>query len=102
MVKRGAALQPFIYAAMLKAEGLSSESVGYYSLKDVRISRVPKNKDLKEGRTLDYFIESSLLYLDSIVGSMRSGDYEARPLSDATCRHCHERPYCPYIQRDAK
>ncbi|MGD8352199.1 MAG: PD-(D/E)XK nuclease family protein, partial [Nitrospirota bacterium] len=101
-VKRGAALQPFIYAAMLKAEGLSPESVGYYSLKDVRISRVPKNKDLKEGRTLDYFVESSLLYLDSTAYSMRTGDYGARPLSDATCRRCHERPYCPYIQGDAK
>lgn len=101
-VKRGTTLQPFIYAAMLKADGISPESVGYYSLKDIRISRVPKDKDLKDGLTLDYFIESSLLYLDSTVYSMRLGDYMAHPLSDAHCRRCHERPYCPYIQGDAK
>ncbi len=96
----GATLQPFIYAAMLKSEGLTPESVGIYSLKDARISRVPRNKDLKEGRTLEHFMESALIYLDSTVSDMRDGDFGARPLSEGTCRYCHERPYCPYIQGD--
>jgi RecB family exonuclease len=102
-LKRGETLQPFIYSALLKAEGARNpESVGIYSLKDLRIKRVPDRKDVKEGRTLEHFIETALLYLDSTVSAMRDGDFKAHPLSDATCRQCHERPYCPYMQGDAK
>ncbi len=101
-LRHGATLQPFIYAALLKAEGAGSpESVGIYSLKDIRINRVPNRIDRREGRTLDYFIESALLYLDSTVSAMREGNFKAHPLSEASCRYCHERPYCPYIQGNA-
>jgi hypothetical protein len=100
---RGETLQPFIYSALLRAEGAEMpESVGIYSLKDLKIKRVPDRKDVKEGRTLEHFIETALLYLDSTVSAMRDGDFRARPLNDTTCRQCHERPYCPYTQRDAK
>jgi ATP-dependent helicase/DNAse subunit B len=102
-LKRGETLQPFIYSALLKAQGAEiPESVGIYSLKDLKIKRVPDRKDVKEGRTIEHFIETALLYLDSTVSAMRDGDFKAQPLSDATCRQCHERPYCPYIQGDAK
>ncbi len=101
-LRHGATLQPFIYAALLKTEGAGSpESVGIYSLKDIRINRVPNRIDRREGRTLDYFIESALLYLDSTVSAMREGNFKAHPLSEASCRYCHERPYCPYIQGDS-
>ncbi len=100
-LKEGATLQPFLYAAMLKAEGLRPESVGIYSLKDVRLQRIPAAKDVREGRTLDEFIETCLWYLDATVDSMWGGDFSARPLGEATCRQCHERPYCPYIHGDA-
>jgi RecB family exonuclease len=103
VIKRGETLQPFIYSALLKAEGARvPESVGIYSLKDLRIKRVPDRRDVKEGRTLEHFIETALLYLDSAVSGMRDGNYKAAPLNDGNCRQCHERPYCPYIQGDAK
>jgi hypothetical protein len=102
-LKRGETLQPFIYSALLKAEEAEMpESVGVYSLKDLKIKRVPDRKDVKEGRTLEHFIETALLYLDSTVSAMREGEFKALPLREDTCRNCHERPYCPYIQGDAK
>ncbi|NIT02552.1 MAG: hypothetical protein GTO09_10515 [Candidatus Latescibacteria bacterium] len=88
---------------MLRAEGTETpESVGIYSLKDLKIKRVPDRNDVREGRTLEHFIETALLYMDSTISAMRDGDFKAQPLNDATCRQCHERPYCPYIQGDAK
>jgi len=103
ILKRGETLQPFIYSALLKAEGKERpESVGIYSLKDLRIKRVPDQRDIKEGRTIEHFIETALLYLDSAVSAMREGSFRAEPLNDASCRTCHERPYCPYMQGGAK
>ncbi len=75
--------------------------MGIYSLRDIRIQRVPSKRDVKEGRTIDDFIETCLWYLDSTVDAMWAGDFSARPQDEATCRHCHERPYCPYIHRDS-
>lgn len=95
---RGASLQLFLYAALLKAAGLKAERVGLYSLKDLKLRWVPGRSDAKAGRTLEQYIEASLKFLEETVGRMRQGDFAALPLSEQTCRGCHERPYCPYIQ----
>jgi hypothetical protein len=38
------------------------------------------------------------MHMEDTVARMRKGDFAAAPLSEQTCRNCHERPYCPYIQ----
>jgi|Deesub1362A_J573_1020465.scaffolds.fasta_scaffold00004_9 ATP-dependent helicase/nuclease subunit B len=94
-LKKGATLQPFLYAAMLKTMGMSPERVGIYSLKDIKLKWLPGKRDKK---TLDDYIIASLKFLSETVEGMRKGDFTALPLSEQTCRNCHESPYCPYIQ----
>jgi RecB family exonuclease len=97
-LRRGTALQLFLYAALLKATGRRAERVGIYSLRDLKLKWVPGRRDLKEGRTLEDYVEASLRFLEETVARMRQGDFAALPLSEQTCRQCHERPYCPFIQ----
>jgi len=99
VIAKGATLQLFLYAALMKAMGVGVERVGLYSLKDLRISWVPGRNDKKIGRTLEDYIGTSLLFLEETVLKMRSGDFSAHPLNEQTCRNCPERPYCPYIQK---
>jgi hypothetical protein len=99
VMAKGATLQLFLYAALMKAMGVEVERVGIYSLKDVSISWIPGRNDKKEGRTIDDYIAAGLGYLEETVGRMRSGDFSADPLNEQTCRNCPERPYCPYIQK---
>ena len=99
VMSKGAALQLFLYAALMKARGAEAERVGIYSLKDLSISWIPGKNDRKDGRTIDDYIISSLKYLVETVKRMRSGDFSANPLNEQTCRNCPERPYCPYIQK---
>ena len=100
LLKRGEALQLFLYAAMLKASGYSAlpKSVAVYSLKDMALGRIPNKRDIKQGRTLDEFIDAALWFLDATVADMWEGQYPARPMTESNCRNCHERPNCPYIQ----
>jgi RecB family exonuclease len=101
VMHKGAALQLFLYAAMLRAQGMRPRRVGIYSLKDMKIKWVPGRNDVKKGLSLEDFINSSLGYLRETVDMIRRGDFTALPLEEQTCRRCHERPYCPYIQRGA-
>lgn len=97
-LRKGATLQLFLYAALLKAVGRKAERVGIYSLKDLKLRWVPGRADIKHGRTLEDYIEAALRFLEETVTGMRKGDFAALPLSEQTCRYCHERPYCPFIQ----
>jgi RecB family exonuclease len=99
VLTKGATLQLFLYAALIKAIGLKVERVGIYSLKDVILSWIPGKYDRKNGRTMKDYIETSLRFLEETVLKLRSGDFSASPLNEQTCRNCPERPYCPYIQK---
>jgi ATP-dependent helicase/nuclease subunit B len=98
-VNRGESLQLFLYAALLRAKGMAPERVGIYSLKDLRLKWVPNRRDRKEGLSLDDFVAPALKFLEETAGEAKKGNFPAIPQSDATCRRCHERPYCPYIQK---
>lgn len=99
VLTKGATLQLFLYASLMKAMGVQVERAGIYSLKDMHISWIPGRNDRKDGRTIDDYIEKSLRFLEETVLKMRSGDFSANPLNEQTCRNCQERPYCPYIQK---
>jgi hypothetical protein len=99
VMTKGANLQLFLYAAIMKSLKFNIERVGLYSLKDVHVSWVPGKSDRKHGRTIEDYIETSLRFLEETVSKMRAGDFSASPLDEQTCRNCPERPYCPYIQK---
>jgi hypothetical protein len=102
VIAKGANLQLFLYAALMKSLGFCVERVGIYSLKDVNLSWVPGKKDKKQGCTIEDYIVTSLKFLEETVSSMRKGIFSASPLNEYTCWNCPERPYCPYIQKIVK
>jgi ATP-dependent helicase/DNAse subunit B len=89
VLEKGAFLQLFLYAALLKKQGIRPDRVGIYSLKDLKLKWIPGKRDKN---TLDDFIDAAIVY----------GDFRARPLEDHYCRSCAESPYCPYIQTGAR
>jgi len=99
VAQKGATLQLFLYAALMKSLGYKVERVGIYSLKDLNISWIPGRNDRKNGRTIEDYIGMSLRFLEETVVQMRAGKFYALPLNEQTCRNCSERPYCPYIQK---
>ncbi len=101
ILSQGANLQLLLYAALMKLKGMPVGRVGIYSLKDLSLTWIPNRKDRKDGRTLEDYISVCLRFLKETVWGMRNGEFPARPLNDQTCRNCHERPYCPYIQKAA-
>ena len=98
VLNKGASLQLFLYAALMKSLGFKVERVGIYSLKDIRITWIPGRNDKREGKTIEDYITAGMKYLDATLSEMRDGNFTASPLSEQTCRNCHEKPYCPYIQ----
>ncbi len=99
VMTKGATLQLFLYAALLEFLGNKVERVGIYSLKDIKLSWIPKRNDKKIGRTIEDYIVASLRFLKETVSKMRKGDFSANPLDEQICRYCPERPYCPYVQK---
>ncbi|HBR21859.1 MAG TPA: hypothetical protein DD713_04730, partial [Nitrospiraceae bacterium] len=95
IVNKGASLQLFLYAALMKSLGFKVNRAGIYSVKDTKITWVPGKKD---SNTMDDYIKICLKYLEKTVSDLRKGDFTAFPLNEQTCRNCHERAYCPYIQ----
>jgi ATP-dependent helicase/DNAse subunit B len=95
IVNKGASLQLFLYAALMKSLGFKVIRAGIYSVKDTKITWAPGKKD---SMTMDDYIETCLKYLEKTVSDLRKGDFTALPLNEQTCRNCHERAYCPYIQ----
>lgn len=99
VLKKGTMLQLFLYAALIELHGGKVNRVGIYSLKDLNISWIPGKQDEKSGRTISDYVKASLGFLEESLSKMRKGDFSAQPLNEQTCRNCHDRPYCPYIQK---
>ncbi|RJQ40255.1 MAG: PD-(D/E)XK nuclease family protein [Nitrospiraceae bacterium] len=95
ILNKGASLQLFLYAALMKSLGFKVNRAGIYSVKDTIVTWLPGKKD---SMTTDDYIEVCLKYLEETVSDLRKGDFTALPLNEQTCRNCHERAYCPYIQ----
>jgi len=95
ILNKGANLQLFLYAALMKAYGFKVNRAGIYSLKETKITWIPGKRD---GMTIDAYIKTCLRYLEETISDLRRGDFTAFPLNEQTCRNCHERAYCPYIQ----
>ena len=95
ILNKGAGLQLFLYAALMKSLGFKVNRAGIYSVKDTKITWVPGKKD---SDTMDDYIEKCLKYLEKTVADLRKGEFTALPLNEQTCRNCYERAYCPYIQ----
>jgi RecB family exonuclease len=102
VLNKGAMLQLFLYAALLKKHGITPERVGIYSLKDLKLKWIPSKSELKKNITIDVFIDAALGYLKDTVTDMRSGDFSSRPIEEQRCRLCPESPYCPYIQAGSR
>jgi RecB family exonuclease len=102
VITKGANLQLFLYAALMKLLGFKVERVGIYSLKDVGLSWVPGRNDRKNGRTMEDYMVESLKFLEESVSKIRMGIFSALPIDEYTCWNCPERPYCPYIQKSVK
>ncbi|MGB9714997.1 MAG: PD-(D/E)XK nuclease family protein [Thermodesulfovibrionales bacterium] len=99
---KGANLQLFLYASLMKIKGFDVERVGLYSLKDINILWIPGKNDKKEGRTIEDYIITSLKFLEDTVFELRKGHFPAYPLNEFICWNCSERPYCPYIQKSLR
>ncbi|MDA8168409.1 MAG: PD-(D/E)XK nuclease family protein [Nitrospiraceae bacterium] len=97
VLKKGANLQLFLYAALSAQKGAGAMRVGIYSLKDLKTKFVPGKTDIRAGRTIDDYVSASLGYLEETVRRLEAGDFRAMPIGEQNCRRCHEKPYCPYI-----
>lgn len=95
LMEGGESLQLLLYAMLLKVSGAEPLRAGIYSLKDLKVSWIPAKKDKN---TLVDYMEKAAGHLKETVKAMRGGDFTASPLQEQTCRRCHERAYCPYIQ----
>ncbi|MBZ0156287.1 MAG: PD-(D/E)XK nuclease family protein [Alphaproteobacteria bacterium] len=94
-------LQLFLYAAMLKEQGYTVNRVGIYSLKNVAVKWCPPQGRGKGGtkQGIEEYITVSLRLLEGAVEALTKGDFTAKPLSDQSCRNCHESTYCPNMQQ---
>jgi len=92
----------FLYAAMLKAEGLRPERVGLYTFGQIKTKFVPSSVDKRKNLGMDEFMDAALGYLKETAARIREGDFRATPMDESACFGCHEAPYCPYIQGISK
>lgn len=101
VLSKGASLQLFLYASLMKATGKQVARAGIYSLKDMSITWIPGRNDKRDGRSINDYLEMSLRFLSETVEQLRNGYFPADPLNEQICRNCPERPYCPFIQKSA-
>ncbi len=98
VLKKGATLQLFLYAALAEAAGIRDiQKAGIYSFKDMKVKMAPGSRDVSAGKTMESLIEAALAWLEETALMAGKGDFPADPMSEQSCRLCHEKPYCPYI-----
>jgi ATP-dependent helicase/nuclease subunit B len=64
------------------------EKLGYYSLKEGRVSWYPKKVEMEE------FINNALKYAEDAVNRMKKGMFPPDPFKAGECRYCHHSPLC--------
>ncbi len=98
VIKKGATLQLFLYAALAGAAGIKDiQKAGIYSFKDMKAKMAPGSRDISSGKTMETLTGAALEWLEETALMAGRGDFPAAPISEQSCRMCHEKPYCPYI-----
>lgn len=98
IIRKGKDLQLPLYAAMLRAKGMTVEKAGIYSLREIGIKWIPTKKDK---HSFDDYVAAALDFLGRTAEEMRSGAFPARPMEEFLCHGCAEAPFCPYIHAEA-
>ena len=82
-------LQMPLYALMWsKNSDDPVEKVGYYSLKEGKITWYPKKG------SMDEYLKESLATAEELVGEMRKGIFSPKPLKASECRYCSHSTLC--------
>lgn len=83
-------LQLPLYAAMWrKTFGETADRLGYYSLKEGKVSWFPGKK-----MTMEEFIENALESAADLSGQMQKGKFPPEPFRADECRYCYHKPLC--------
>jgi hypothetical protein len=78
-----------LYALMWRENSADPvDKVGYYSLKEGKVSLYPK----KGG--MDEYLNDSLATAEELVSNMRRGYFPPEPLKVSECRYCSHSPLC--------
>jgi RecB family exonuclease len=82
-------LQMPLYALMWKENSPDPvDKVGYYSLKEGKITWYPKKGSMEE------YLKESLATAEELVGNMRNSIFSPEPLKASECRYCSHSPLC--------
>jgi len=82
-------LQMALYALMWKENSPEPvDKVGYYSLKEGKVSLYPKKISMEE------YLDASLATAEKLVKNMRKGYFPPEPLRASECRYCSHSPFC--------
>lgn len=86
-------LQLPLYAAMWRKNYSEPvERLGYYSLKEGKVSWYPGKKT-----TMDEFIQSALEDTKILIGQIMKAEFPPDPFRADECRYCHHGPVCSGI-----
>ena len=82
-------LQLPLYAAMWQRNFSEPvEHLGYYSLKEGRVTRLPGKI------SMDEFIQNAVQSAQELIAQIREGRFSAEPFRADECRYCHHSPLC--------
>ena len=83
-------LQLPLYAAMWQ-ENFDDhvERLGYYSLKEGKVTWYPGKKV-----TMEEFIQGALQKTKELIEEIRKGQFQPEPFNDNECRYCYHEPLC--------
>jgi ATP-dependent helicase/DNAse subunit B len=83
-------LQLPLYAAMWQANfDEQVDRLGYYSLKEGKISWYPGKKT-----TMEDFIQDALQDAKELIKQIMKGEFPSEPFKDSECRYCYHKPLC--------
>jgi len=82
-------LQMPLYALMWRENSADPvDKVGYYSLKEGKVSLYPKKGSMEE------YLNTSLATAEELVNNMRRGYFPPEPLKVSECTYCSHSPFC--------
>ncbi len=83
-------LQLPLYAAMWQKNFNDHvERLGYYSLKEGKVTWYPGKKV-----TMEEFIQGALQKTKELIEEIRKGQFQPEPFNSNECRYCYHGPLC--------